>query len=105
MVTILLLCNLIFLAISICAYVNICNDLEWISLKELLEVAKDVFDDADSGVEAAMIVFAIFLLPSILISCCLYALFIKPFLNNPLGIYYICVVMNKPKGGINNEQQ
>lgn len=79
MVTILLLCNLIFLAISICAYVNICNDLEWISLKELLEVAKDVFDDADSWVEAAMIVFAIFLLPSILISCLLIRIIYKAF--------------------------
>ena len=69
MVTILLLCNLVFLTISICVYVNICNDLEWISVKELLSVAKESFDEADSGAEAAMIVFAIFLLPSILISC------------------------------------
>ena len=69
MIAILLLCNLVFLAISICAYVNICNDLEWISLKELFEVVKDVFDEADSGAGAVMIVFAIFLLPSILISC------------------------------------
>ena len=69
MIAILLLCNLVFLTISICAYVNICNDLEWISLKELFEVVKDVFDKADSGAGAVMIVFAIFLLPSILISC------------------------------------
>ena len=79
MITILLLCNLAFLIISICVYVNICNDLEWISLKELFEVAKDVFDDADSGAEAAMIVFAIFLLPSILISCLLIHIIYKAF--------------------------
>ena len=47
MITILLLCNLAFLTISICIYVNICNDLEWISLKELFGVAKDGCDDAD----------------------------------------------------------
>ena len=79
MVTILLLCNLAFLVISICVYVNICNDLEWVSLKELLDVVKDVFDDADSGVESAMIVFAICLLPSILISCLLVHIIYKAF--------------------------
>ena len=79
MVTILLLCNLAFLVISICVYVNICNGLEWISMKELFEVAKDVFDDADSGVEAAMIVFAICLLPSILISCLVIHIIYKAF--------------------------
>ena len=79
MITILLVCNLAFLIISICVYVNICNDLEWISLKELFEVTKDVFDDADSGVEAAMIVFAICLLPSILVSCLLIHIIYKAF--------------------------
>ena len=79
MVTILLLCNLVFLTISICVYVNICCDLEWISVKELLSVAKESFDEADSGAESAMIVFAIFLLPSILISCLLIHLIYKAF--------------------------
>ena len=79
MVTILLLCNLVFLTISICVYVNICNDLEWISVKELLSVIKESFSEADSGTEAAMIVFAIFLLPSILISCLLMHLIYKAF--------------------------
>ena len=69
MITVFLLSNIAFLAISICVYVNICNDLEWISVKELLSVIKESFSEADSGTEAAMIVFAIFLLPSILISC------------------------------------
>ena len=77
--TILLLCNLVFLVISICFYVSICYGFEWISLKELFEVVKDVFDDADSGVDAAMIVFAIFLLPSILISCLLIHIIYKAF--------------------------
>ena len=79
MVTILLLCNLVLLTISICVYVNICNDLEWISLKELFEVTKDAFDDADSGVESAILVFAICLLPTILISCLLIHIIYKAF--------------------------
>ena len=79
MITVFLLSNIAFLAISICVYVNICNDLEWISVKELLSVIKESFDEADSGTEAAMIVFAIFLLPSILISCLLIHLIYKAF--------------------------
>ena len=69
MITVILLVNIAFLIISICAYVNICNDLDWVPLKELFQVTKEAFVEADSGTEAAMIVFAICLLPSILLSC------------------------------------
>ena len=79
MVTILLLCNLVFLIISICVYVNICNDLEWISLKELFDVVKDVFDEADTVTEASMITAGFCLLPSILISCLIIHLIYKAF--------------------------
>ena len=79
MVTILLIVNILFFIISICSYMSICHDLGWILVKELLSVTKELFDEADSGTEAAMIVFVIFLLPSILILCLIIHLICKAF--------------------------
>ena len=79
MITILLLCNLAFLIISICVYANICNDLEWVSLKELFEVVKDVFDEADAVTAASMVTVGFCLLPSILISCLIIHIIYKAF--------------------------
>ena len=46
---------------------------------ELFSVIKESFDEADSGIEAAMIMFAIFFLPSILVSCLVMHLIYKAF--------------------------